>query len=253
MKPFANLIIILLFIVSNLCSQKAKLPINYRFKNGEVGFTSFFLKNIKYPKKSIQNGTIANSITRISINPKGEIDSIFTLNPIDTIIDLEVNRVINLSRNLWKKCDSIEHDHVFYIQIAFSLNKIMPNIFDPRSNQLMKLFPDPIIITLPEPLINSPDNEKEPKVIIPSDEALAQKLNSYLAASDFGTALPLLNELIKRDPFNRELYKVRIMINIKSGKSELASADDNKLFDFAEGFSLNDINKDMYLSTKLDN
>jgi hypothetical protein len=253
MKPIASLIIILLLIVNNLNSQKAKLPIDYRFKNGELGFTSFFSKNIKYPKQSIQNGTIANSITRISVNPKGEIDTIYTLNPIDSIIDLEVNRVINLSRNLWKECDSIEHDHVFYIQIAFSLSKIMPNTFNPRSNQLMKLFPNPIIITLPEPLIKSPDNEQEPKIIIPSNESLAKKLNSSLVTSDFGNALPLLNELIKRDPFNRELYQVRIMINIKSGKSELASADDNKLFDFAEGFSLTDINKDQYLSSKPDN
>ena len=57
-------------------------------------------------------------------------------------------------------------------------------------------------------------------------------------------ALPLLNELIKRDPFNRDLYKVRIMINIRLNRPEFVNQDDNKIFDFAEGFSLDELNRD---------
>lgn len=244
MKTFAFFIIIYILIINSLYSQKLKTPIDYRFRNGEAGYTAFFSKNIKFPKPTIENGTIGNSITRISINPKGAIDSINIINPIDSLVDNEVIRVINLSRDFWKKCDSIKQDHVFYIQIAFSFKGFKPNLFIPKSKELMKLFPEPVVITPPESLIEMTWKEQDRKFTFTTNEELSQKLNSNLEAGDFEKALPTLNELIERDPFNRDLYKVRIMINIRLGRQELAVADDNKLFDFADGFSLDDLNKD---------
>jgi hypothetical protein len=244
MKTYIFLLLAVISISDSLYSQKFKKPIDYRFKFGETGYISFFSKNITYPVLAIKNGTIANSITRISLNPKGEINGVNIINPIDSTIDNEVLRVIDLSKKLWKACDTINQDQVFYIQIAFSLLNFQPNICVPKSKEIMKLFPEPILITPPKPLLSSLSQEVDScKISYIRSEELSEKANSYLDAGKFAEALPFINELIKRDPFNRDLYKVRIMINIRLNRSELVDQDDNKIFNFAEGFSLDEINK----------
>lgn len=244
MKTFMLLLLACILISNTLYSQKFKKPIDYRFKGGETSYISFFSKNIHFPMIAIENGTIANSITKITLNPEGEISEVTIINPVDSIIDSEVLRVIDLSKNFWKKCDSIKHDQAFYIQIAFSLPGFQPNICKPRSREIMKLFPEPILVSIAKSLPPDLTKDIDSKISFKKSEELSEKLNSNLHNEKFEDALPFLNELIKRDPFNRDLYKVRIMINIRLNRPELVNQDDNKIFDFAEGFSLDDLNKE---------
>jgi hypothetical protein len=242
MKIYILLLLTCISIYDSLYSQKFQKPIDYRFKDGEMGYLSFFSKSTHFPVTSIEKGTFANSITKITVNPDGEITEITVINPIDSIIDNEVLRVIELSKNFWKKCDSIKHDQVFYVQIAFSLPGFQPNLCKPKSQEIMKLFPEPIIVRIPESLLPTLSKENSIKKPIEKSEELSERLNSNLKNEKFEDALPFLNELIKRDPFNRDLYKVRIMINIKLNRPELVNQDDNKIFDFAEGFSIDELN-----------
>jgi hypothetical protein len=236
MKIYLILLLTCISAINNFNSPKFKKPIDYRFENGENGYISFFSENIGYPIPAMENGIVGNSITRISINPKGKIDSITIINPIDSLVDNEVLRVIDLSKSLWKKCDTVNHDQVFYIQIAFSTPSFQPNLCRPKSEEIIKLFPEPILI-----IISKVDDFKKPFL---KSQELSERANSCLDSGKFEEALPFINELIKRDPFNRDLYKVRIMINIKLNRLELVDQDDNKINNFAEEFSIDDLNKD---------
>jgi len=229
----------------NCYSQNYKRPIDYRFKNGVNGYSAFFSKNISYPEASIKAGTIGNSITRVSINPEGDINRIDILNPIDSSIDDMVIRAIDLSGDYWKKCDSISHDQAFYIQVSFSLPGFYPVVYEPKNRELVALFPDPVLVTLPAPLLPTLSKENEGKIWAIKNEELTVKANAYLDSAKYEKALPYINELIKRDPFIRDLYKVRIMVNIKLNRPELVSSDDDRIFDFAEGFSIDDLNRDL--------
>ncbi|MCX6320636.1 MAG: hypothetical protein NTX93_02375 [Bacteroidia bacterium] len=126
MKTYILLLLACISISNSLYSQKFKKPIDYRFKNGENGYVSFFSKNINFPVPAIKNGTIGNSIIRISLNPKGEINEINIINPIDSTIDNEVLRVIYLSKSLWKECDTINQDDnkIFNFADGFSLDEL---------------------------------------------------------------------------------------------------------------------------------
>jgi hypothetical protein len=246
MKTYFILILALISIPDIIYSQRFKEPINYRFKNGEDGYVSFFSKTITFPPSSIENGTIANSIIRISLNPDGKIEEMTVINPIDSIIDNEVLKAIDLSKNIWLKCDTTSHNQVFYLQIAFSLPGILPNLCSPENKEIKRLFPEPIMISLPEPMIDSFSKKDETESAARKSEEIAEKANNYLASEQLAEALPLISELIKRDPFNRDLYKVRIMINIKLNRPELVEEDDNKIINFAEGYSIDDLNKVRY-------
>jgi hypothetical protein len=244
MKTFILILLISISLSGNSFPQKAKKPIDYRFKAGEMGYVSFFSKSIHFPESDILKGTIANSITKITLNPEGKIIEVSFINPIDSSIDNEVLRVVESSKMYWEKCDSIRHDQVFYIQIAFSLSGFKPNLCKPKSQMIKKLFPEPIVAGIPQSLLPTLSKWNDSKKPIEKNEDLAQKLDSNLYNEKFQDALPLLNELIKRDPFNRDLYKTRIMINIRLNHPELVSQDNNKIFDFAEGFSIDDLNRD---------
>jgi hypothetical protein len=240
------LLFLLAFIIfsESTYSQKFKNPIDYRFKNGEYGYSAFFSKSIKYPEASVKAGTFGNSITRVSVNPDGEINRIDVINPIDSNIDNEVLQAIDLSKNYWRKCDSISHDQVFYIQISFSLPGFYPILYMPKAMELVALFPDPVLITLPEPLLATLSKENEGKIWAIKNEELTLKANAYLDSAKYEEALPYINELIKRDPFTRDLYKVRIMVNIKLNRPQLVGSDNDKIYDFAGGFSIDELNKD---------
>jgi hypothetical protein len=233
MKTYIFLLLLLILFPDSLHSQNFRIPVNYRFKNGEDGFIAFFSENITFPASSAKNGTFGNSIVMITISPDGKVNKIVIVNPIDSAIDFEVIRVIDLSRSLWKKCDTINHDQELYIQVAFAMPDFLPNLLRPESYRIKKLFPEPIIVTMVENYVKFAKSEE-----------LSEKANSCLDKGNFEEALPFVNELIKRDPFNRELYKVRIMINIRLNRPELVDQDDLKLIDFAGGFSINELSSD---------
>jgi hypothetical protein len=243
MRTCLIFLLVIVIFSENTYSQKYKKPIDYRFKNGETGYSAFFSKGVTYPQASVKAGTIGNSITRVILNPAGELTGIDIINPIDSSIDNEVVNAIDRSREFWKKCDTISHNQVFFIQISYSLPGFYPILCKPKTRELIALFPDPIMVTLPESLLATLSKQDEKMKVISNAEITA-KANAYLDSANYEEALPYINELIKRDPFVRELYKTRIMINIKLNKPELVGPDDDKIYDFAGGFSIDDLNKD---------
>ena len=235
MRTTALIILILISFSNDLYSQKTKNPIDYRFKNGKNGFSTFFYQTIDYPLTAMENGIVGNCFIKTTIKPTGEISDISIINPVDSTIDNEVMRVIKLSQKLWKKCDTIDHDQIFYIQVAFSFFFVQPNTFAPKSQELAKLFLEPIIVTIVK--------KGETKKPILKDDELAAKANLYLSANKYPEALPLVNELIKRDPFNIQLYKIRIEINKYMNNLGLAESESLRLNNFIDGYSLDDLLK----------
>jgi hypothetical protein len=176
-------------------------------------------------------------ITRLSIRPRGEINKIDIVNPIDSITESEMIRVIKLSQRHWKKCDTISHDEVFYVQIVISTSDFIPNYYRPFSEHFKRFFLEPIIIV-------RYNNDYQYDFRSIKNQTILDQMNILLDSSKYEESLPLINELIRRDPFNRDLYKVRIMVNYNLDRKEQVISDNNKLIDFAEGYSLNDILSD---------
>lgn len=236
--PSILLTILLLSCFRLPSTQKSILPIYYRYKDGPEVFNDFIRQNIELSDTGYCN--VGNLITRISINPEGEISTIDVVNPIDSITDSEIIRVIKLSQKYWRKCDSITYNQIFYIQVVISTPNYMPNFYNPKVECYKRLFLEPIIIERYD-IYQSKFNLVETKVII-------NKMNSFLENSNYEEALPLIDELVRRDPFNRDLYKLRIMANFNLGRNEEIYKDDRRLTDFAEGFTLDDILKDKNMS-----
>jgi hypothetical protein len=226
-------IVICFFLSYNVLAQTQIKPIEYRFKNGEKGLVDFLSGRVIYPKFSQVAGTIGFSISGISITPEGKIDNIKIINPIDELIDNEVFSLLKLSAKFWLKCDTISHNQTFYIQIAFVISgsSLKVSVTSPVS---YKFFIEPVTVT-------APNSINDVAFVPQSDELIAVKCIVLVSSKNYNEALDFINELIKRNPFKKELYQYRITINKNINRQDLIEADVQKLTNFADGFSLDEI------------
>ena len=84
-----------------------------------------------------------------------------------------------------------------------------------------------------------PMPQKENEIL--DDSKLTENCNSLLNEGKYFKASKILNELIERDPFDKELYRVRILLNTTLGKDDLVIKDKNTINKFAEEYSLDEI------------
>lgn len=214
-----------------ICQNELK-PINYRFEGQEKGFIDLINKNIRYPSESLDKDIVGFSISGLRITPNGKIDSIFILNPIDKFIDLEVIKLLKLSKKYWKKSDTITVNQTFYVQIVFISTGMTQDAKVESPVKKNRFFIDPISVTAFG--IN-------PVELPISDDTLIIKSTKLISIGKFEEALPILNELIRRNPFNKNLYQLRILVCRKTKKTELMKDDIQKISNFIQGVSLGEL------------
>jgi hypothetical protein len=236
MKRTIGIFILISFLAApNIFGKKNSGPIDYRFEKGEAGYLNFFMRNVRYPIESTDSSSYGLSITRIVLSPKGQIVKMKIINSLDSAIDNEVLRCIKSSAKHWRECDTIDHDQVFYIQIAFTILGVQPSYCLSELPAFKKLFLEPVVITA---FSNSPSRKE-----IVTDEILAEKASTFLRSGNYLGTLPFIDNLIRHDPFNNEFYKLRIFINTKLKRTDSVDDDIKKISHFAEELSLDDILK----------
>lgn len=232
MKTSFLLFFVLLNLTGNILLAQDK-AINTRFKGGEIEFRNFLAQNLKYPVLSQENKSVGYSITGITITPEGTIFDISTINLIDESIERDIYRVLQMTKNKWLKCDTISINQTFYVQIAY----VMGNTPDIKNQVKDKLnFIDLVALTA----MGLSNDSYLPE----SDESIAAKFGEALKKNEYNEAINYINELIKRNPFNRELYQLRMSINGKLSKNDLMMKDLQKIQNFIPGVSLDELIKE---------
>lgn len=228
---FVSFLMFFLFLQLTFAQNVIK-PIDCRFKGEEKGFVDFIQKNIVFPEESIINKTIGYSISSISIAPEGTIAGISIVNPIDESIDSEVIRLLKKTKKYWKQNDTIKANQTFYVQIVFICtgSGLDVKIGNPVKNN--PYFIEPITIT---------SYAMNQELLPISDDSLAINGSELIRQKKYEEALPIINDLIKRTPFNKELYQYRMMIYSKTNRKQLINEDILKISNFIPGVSLDDL------------
>lgn len=231
MRIIFLLIIVILNMKGEFSFAQEKL-IDIRYKGKELGFRKFLGKNLNYPVIPLGDRIIGYSISEITITPKGKICSISIINPLDSLIDEDIKRVLKMTENRWLESDSILINQTFYVQIAYlvSVAEETPEVNNPVKDKYN--FIEPVVVTV---LIL--DKEYLPL----SDETVGRKSAEELKKNEYGKALKYIDELIRRNPFNKELYQLRISINRKLNKQDLIFKDAQKIQNFIPGVSLDEL------------
>jgi hypothetical protein len=219
----------LITIISQDLNNDLKSPlfVEEQFKGGTIEFRKFITANIKYPQQSVEKAVVGLSISSCTITPDGAIENISIINPIDQHIDLEVKRVIELTKTKWNKSeDSISR--TFYLQIYFILKGIQFDTYELTAENVIKSFSVTVLgLKL-----------SEAEVPKRTTQYIIESIGTALSRKKYPDALEFINEAIRRNPFEPNLYQLRIMINSKLGKSEDVKNDIEKISNFIDGKTL---------------
>ncbi len=228
-------VFILLIIVQSglsLYVSAQDLPINSRFKGGSEGFYRFMTENLKYPVQSVNSKTIGYSITGITVTPEGKIKEISIINPLDESIDNEIITVLEKTKNKWIKSKTLTTDQTFYVQVVYRMDYLAG--LDPGGD-----YPVRDVYDFLEPVYIAEAVRK--KIDLPeANDSIRARISKSMKENKNEDALRYTCELIRRNPFNTELYQLRILINRKLNNNDLIVKDAQRMQNFILGVSLND-------------
>lgn len=227
MKTIALFVIMTLNFTVNILVAQEKL-INQRFKGGEAGLNDFLGQNLLYPILSQENKSTGYSITGITITPDGNIIDISTINKIDDSIEKNIYKVLQNTKGKWLNCDTISKNQTFYIQIIYTYENF-PNSYLVKQINDKYNFLKPVVLTA---------LAWEKTELPNTTESITTNLDEKLKKEAYKEALKYINELIRRNPFSKELYQKRISINTKLNNTRLVIADEQKIQNFIPGVSL---------------
>ncbi len=199
MKRIQAIITVLIIIVSAFCFKITANDTTYiskRYNGGEKALQKFILSNQRYPAQALNNCVVGTSLSSLKINSAGEIVDIKIINSLGSDIDNEVMMVLRATKGRWLKDEKNIHDTVFYFQIVFKVKGT--DFFKPK--------------------IATENLQDEMAVIgygnqycrFIQDEKLIEMINSTYNKSAYKKLLSLLNEAIRRNPFHKQFYELRI-------------------------------------------
>jgi TonB family protein len=213
-------------------SDKAKKTEN---KTGYVKYMWDLTANLKYPLAAESRKVIGMSVTRITLDNEGKVTASETVNSLDKSIDQAVIEALNKLSFKWLLRDTAVTGHNFFIQVAFILDDGPKEFFFKSAWPCKKNFLKPVAI------YGFPYMHGEYAYKPPEDVDLSTQCTEQFNAGNFANALRLADEMIKRYPYTKQLYQLRILIERKLFFSDLVARDANKISNFANGLSLDSL------------
>ena len=200
----------------------------HRYPDGANGLRKYLATRLTYPEDAVQNGIVGLSLASCTIDKEGSVQNAAIINPLFPSIDWDIIRLIKSTSGKWTR---IEKDtlETCYIQVFFVLSGLNYNTGKLVDYNVL----DEVQVTAMG--IRFDDSSKY------TDDQLAIHLNESLQAGNYKEAIWYLDEAMRRNPFNPELYQVRIMVNTKLGDRERVMEDVSKLGNFINGKSLQEV------------
>jgi len=224
-----------LCLISETCSQTPGSPFEYRFKDGFNGFLKFVYENsIMFPEKSRSINSFGLSVVKVTVSPGATIEQVEIINSIDPAIDEMLSKLLKKSSGLWIKNDTILKSQNFFLQFAFVYFEVQKDFLDNSALPTYKMFVEPVVLTTSQVSSNSKNRIRD-------DDFLIKQSAGMIGKGDFTNALLPVNELIKRYPYSREFYQLRIVICKNLGDTVMIQKDIKKMNDFADGLPLDDL------------
>lgn len=195
--------------------------LNERFTGGEDQLRLYLSKTTVYPAEAEVTGRMGLSIAAVTVTPNGRLAAITIINSLGDPIDREVVRVLKGTDGRWNKQHPNHDTETFYIQLRFQLAHhpfFSPDISGPN---IMA----PVNNTAAGPAADSAHH-------IQTDGKLSHRVQMAMNGADYALALQLLDEIIRRNPYNLDAYPMRITCSQHLYQRAQATKDARKLKTF---------------------
>ncbi|MGB3779438.1 MAG: tetratricopeptide repeat protein [Tunicatimonas sp.] len=179
-----------------------------RIQNGAPTFYDTIKQLVRYPFKSQYKHRVGTSIAAITITPAGVLKSVEMITSLGYSFDKVIQEAISVTSDLWLADSYLKNDIIFFIPFTFLFENTVYN----RANE-----PPPFM--LPEVMIVSGASKIREDVII------VTQANHHYVEKRFKKAKRYLDELIRRNPYSSNLYRMRATARYHTGDREAACAD----------------------------
>ncbi|MEQ9439998.1 MAG: energy transducer TonB [Cyclobacteriaceae bacterium] len=185
---------------------------NYRIQGGTPTFKNAFIDQIQYPRTALNQGIMGTSLVSLTITPAGTIADFRIITSLGEVVDEALKSVIPQTEKDWL-ADSLEtRDLTFIVAFTFLIDGYTFMRNSKVSSQ---------IVTCEVPIVEYGGTNAR----IRDDTYHIEHANRLYQGEKYSKAIDHLDELIRRDPFNRELYLMRGFCQFKLNNPDAACRD----------------------------
>lgn len=185
-----------------------------RLQGGAPTFYDTLKYSVTYPASQYKH-RVGTSIVAITITPQGDLKPVEIITSLGYSFDKMIRDAITTTRDLWLPDPYLKNDVVFFIPFTFLFENSVYNRLD-----------EPPIFVLPEVKIISYPNK------IREDIILVTRANHHYVEKRYKKAKRYLDELIRRNPYSKNLYLMRGTARYYTRDREGACADFNIISTF---------------------
>ena len=183
-----------------------------RIQGGAPTFYDTIKHLVHYPYKSQHKHRVGTSIAAITVTPQGELKSVEIITSLGYSFDKTIREAITTTRDLWLADAYLKNDVIFFVPFTF----LFENTVYHRSDE-------PPSFLLPEVMIISYSND------IRDDLTLVTRANHHYVEKRYRRAKRYLDELIRRNPYSKNLYLMRGTARYHTRDLKGACADYNRI------------------------
>ena len=214
MKGLLLILVGILFV--SVVSAQSNISLDSCFKGGTSAFYNHLANTLNYPDKDKAKGVVGTELIQFEVNKNGEVIEVAVLNSLSKKIDENLIASIQGTSGNW--------------EVTFPQSFILPVIYQLEENSFSYVpFPNEYLSinqgktrTL---LNNNLEQEFRFASIVKTDEYHIGEAKNYMISGEYKLALKHLDEMIRRDPLNKDHRATRINCYLKMGKSKKANKD----------------------------
>lgn len=192
-----------------------------RFAGGVMALNQYLSSRIRYPMQAQQAAVVGTSLISFVVTPAGKLINVAVVNSLGNAIDNEVVRIIHETHKRWLPADKSESQDsiMLFLPTTFLLNNTTFYVEPFKPDFIM----DELVVVAFNRFVGS---------ALQDDDYYVAKLNSASQKKATKRMLPMINELIRRNPYSDQLYFQRAKIERELGLSEEACSDYKKIIYF---------------------
>lgn len=202
-------------------NQAVRLPDfpESRYQGGAEAFYEYLGQNLKYPSQARGNGRVGTAIVTFTILPEGDFTNFKIVNPLGKGIDENIRDVFSEIENKWlPEANALPAS--IYLPITYTINGKTFLRLPPSEDKFIS-----------EIVVNAMGSSRSQKH---SREQLIERVYKFIEKKKHKKALRYADELIRRDPLNKQWYVVRSSIYKEMGETESVCSELTKIRDFLE-------------------
>ncbi|MGD1891034.1 MAG: TonB family protein [Cyclobacteriaceae bacterium] len=192
----------------------------HRVKGGADAFYKLTQNTLRYPGDVHRDGIMGTAIVSFVLTPDGEITDIKIVNSLGQDIDALITSGVSRTKELWRPDSSQMNDYILYLPVIYIYNDIP---FQQTVHQADFLLREIKLLNFGE------TRSHRVRVKIREDHFLYERAITHFHDRKYKKAIPHLDELIRRDPFNKDYYMMRAFSRYQLGNKSDACLDYQKI------------------------